>query len=106
MAVPKHLMDFYTKICQAKSPEEVFGELNGGNPLDSLKKVYHTHSFACHPDHYAMDEEAYVYAGETFKALTELFNEALKKVDSGTYGKADAPSLSTSLFDMKTRKGL
>lgn len=106
MAVPKHLMDFYTKICQAKSPEEIFGDLDSGNPMSSLKKVYHTHSFACHPDHYAMDEEAHVYAGETFKALTELFNEAIRKVTGDTYGKADAPSMTTALFDMKTKKGM
>lgn len=72
--------------------------------MNSLKKVYHTHSFACHPDHFATDEDAHVYAGETFKALTELFNEAIKKVTSGIYGKADAPSLATALFDMKTKK--
>jgi hypothetical protein len=91
MSVPKELMDFYTKVCQARSPEEIFGGLNSGNPIEALKKAYHANSFACHPDHYATDPEATLYAETTFKLVHELFEEAQKKIENKTYGKPDAP---------------
>jgi serine/threonine protein kinase len=106
MSVPKDLMDFYTKICQARSPEEIFGELNSGDPMEALKKSYHANSFACHPNFYAGDSESTLYAEETFKSLHELFEEASKKIANGTYGKPDAPSMTSALFDIKTKKQL
>jgi serine/threonine protein kinase len=106
MGVPKELMDFYTKICQARCPEDIFGDLNSGNPMEALKRVYHTHIFSCHPDHYALDPEATLYAEETFKSLNVLFQEAINKLDNDTYGKPDAPSMTSALFDIKTKKSI
>jgi serine/threonine protein kinase len=104
MSVPSDLRDFYNLICQARGPEEIFGDLNGGDPRESLKRAYHAKSFACHPNFYATDPEAELYAKQTFQDLYILFEDALKKLENGTYGKPDAPSSTNILFKLTTRK--
>ncbi len=71
-------------IAQAKSPEEVFGPLNG-NQANTLKGVYRRLSKVVHPDRYT-DTEDRALAEQAFRILQNLLEQAEEKITYGLYG--------------------
>ena len=77
-----------TQLAQAKTPEDIFGELKGNQAeqASALKGLYHQMAKATHPDAYpAADEQA--IAQLTFTRLSEWFARAEEKIKRGEYGK-------------------
>lgn len=75
---------------KARSPEEIFGNLQGtsSEKLATARKVFLRIAKAVHPDIYAGTEDA-EKADPTFKKLALLWEQAQAKIENGTYGRAD-----------------
>jgi serine/threonine protein kinase len=102
--IPPDLEAFYIKVCQAKRPEDIFGTLDPINPNETIKRIYHSHMLACHPDHYAKTNPgAAIYASELLKKLNELRDGAVARVKGGTYGQLNAPTSSSGATEIKIK---
>ena len=76
-----------SRLAQAITPEEVFGEL-AGNPAEKvpgLKKAYRQLAKTVHPDVYP-DREDQQAAQAAFTQLAEWFSRAERKIWAGEYG--------------------
>lgn len=87
--INKDLDDLYQKLAQCVCAEDLFIKITGKNAEVLTKKIkehYRKLAKIAHPDRYQDAEEKEV-AEEAFIALHQLYNSALQKVSTGTYGK-------------------
>lgn len=75
------------RLSQAQTPEDVFGEIKARDEdmLPILKQNYRAIAKIVHPDMYRSKSEQ-ALAQATFNLLTDWFNQAKDKVESGQYG--------------------
>lgn len=74
---------------QARTPEEVFGEISAVGPdqVADLKKSNHRLARAAHPDAYTGRADQ-LAAQAAFNRLTDWFEIALTKIEAGRYGRS------------------
>lgn len=78
------IKELYEKALAAKRPIEFFGKVSGDK---ELKKIYHSFARQVHPD-IVHGKDSYI-AGETFKALSKLYDTGLKELELGIYETYD-----------------
>jgi hypothetical protein len=76
------------QLAQAKTPEDVFGDLKGNRAEQAaaLKQVYHHLARVTHPDVFSAAEDQPI-AQLTFTRLSQWFAFAEEKINQGEYGK-------------------
>lgn len=90
------------KLRQAQVPEALFGDLSGKPPeqLKAAERIYKKLALKTHPDRNGGQEEE---ASEAFQKLQKLWEEARKKIASGTYGNR---SVRAETLKITTRRGV
>lgn len=76
------------KIKNYSRPEELFGSLEGENPIKLGSAIFRQLSRVLHPDRYPNPAENAV-AEESFKRLSSLWSMAQAKLKNGTYGASE-----------------
>ena len=89
------------RLAQAHTPEEVFGEIQAGHGdmLPILKRHYRAMVKIAHPDVYHTKQDQ-LLAQAAFNLLTDWFDQAKQKIESGRYGMRSASSKTV----LQTRK--
>lgn len=79
-----------SRLSQAHTPEEVFGEIHAGRDdmLSTLKRHYRAIVKVAHPDVYRTEHDRLV-AQKAFYLLTDWFHQAKDKILAGQYGRKD-----------------
>jgi serine/threonine protein kinase len=108
MSIPAELEYVYNKICQCTRPEQLFGT-NNGSPLtkDDLSSLRKSLIKICHTDRYTKNPDALYYASEASSILNKLYDEAVKRINGGVYGKDEFENHDgTPISEIKTGKRL
>jgi hypothetical protein len=82
------------QLTQAKTPQDVFGEIPGSGEdlLVMLTKSYHTMVKVADPDLYKTPPEK-ILAHVTLGRLIEWFGRAKEEIKFGMYGHIDVPEI-------------
>ena len=96
LMIPEELICLAAQIAGASQPEDVF-ELPKANAvkkqlITSIKHVFLRLSQIVDPDFYPSSPEARVIASAAFARLKMFYEEAMLKVEAGTYGAAAGPN--------------
>jgi serine/threonine protein kinase len=106
VGVPSELEYVYNQICQCSRPEQLFGGSNGA-PMtkDLLSSIRKNLIKICHPNLYAKNPDALYYADQASSILNALFDEGVKRIESGVYGKDEFENhTGDPISEIKTRK--
>lgn len=94
------------KISEAQRPEEVFGDLGSGDRLIAAGLVYRRLSKVVHPNAYVIGSPEQVTAEEAFKKLSQLMEDAKRRLSDGTYGQIETAIIKTRRREYKIFKSL
>lgn len=103
------LVKAYEQLLQAICPEDIFGELRDLNEegKKQITKVYRDLSKIVHPDLYPNDRNQNEMAKHAFQILSELHEQAKKRLANGSYGQRipkEDRGASAGGFVVKTQK--
>lgn len=94
--IPEELRQLSAQLTSAAQPEDVFGLPNADAPKEvliaSVKRTFLRLSHIVDPDFYPSDAEARAAAALAFGRLKLFYEQALQKVEAGTYGAAASPN--------------
>ena len=101
------IVEFYSRISQMNSPENLFGELSGNSKteiLQSLSEIYKDLIKKFHPDKYSLADAYTRYlAGEISGIINEFNSQAKKQIELETYSKGISSSANEVSFEIKTK---
>lgn len=85
MSAVEDLRAFATRIAACLTPEDLFGSTVSAR---EVKSAYKRYALLTHEDRYAHETRAVrQLANKAFSRLTELYGQATRKFEKGTYGK-------------------
>jgi serine/threonine protein kinase len=94
--IPEELRQISSQLALASQAEDVFGlpETSAAKEVlvASVKRTYLRLSHIVDPDFYPSDAEARAVASQSFARLKMFYEQAMQKVDAGTYGAAASPN--------------
>lgn len=94
--IPEELRGLAAQIAAASQAEDVFGlpEANAGKEhlVASVKRVFLRLSHIVDPDFYPSSPEARTAASAAFARLKMFYEQAMLKVEAGTYGASASPN--------------
>lgn len=97
----------YKMLLESEFPEDVFGNLSGGDKntqKDELNQIYKQLAKILHPDRYQLDPISHEKAKKAFPILLESYERAKARVDKGIYGSDIQEDEEEIDFVIKTRK--
>lgn len=85
---------FHGRVVQARTPEDLFGELPGDKAvqLAALKASFTKLASRYHPDRAGTDSKAQHYATEIMASVNAFRDEAAQRIEAGIYGKHAEPT--------------
>lgn len=78
---PDELAEFYSKVSQMNSPENLFGELSGNTKIEtlqSLNEIYKELIKKFHPDKYSLADAYTRYLAGEISGIINDFNSQAK----------------------------
>ena len=93
--IPEELRQLSSQLASAAQAEDVFGlpDANAAKEvlIASVKRTFLRLSHIVDPDFYPSDAEARASASQAFVRLKMYYEQAMQKVEAGTYGAAASP---------------